>query len=183
MKQTALILIDIQNDYFPGGRMPLPDMQTAAANAARLLHAARKRGQPIFHIRHIAASAQAPFMRPGTDGSRIHTSVQPEQDEPVLQKARPNSFIGTGLETALHDAGIKHLTLCGAMSQMCVDATARAAVDLGFRVTVIADACAAAQVAHAGTTVPAHMVHAAIMAPLAASYARIAMTNDEALVA
>ncbi len=178
MKPTALVLIDIQNDYFLGGMKPLPGMETAAANAARLLHAARDRDGPVFHIRHIAASSEAPFFRPGTDGSKINDAVLPKPDETVFEKFRPNSFIGTGLEAALREDGIEHLILCGAMSQMCVDATARAAVDMGFQISVVSDACAAAVATHAGVTVPAEMVHAAIMAPLAASYGKIVMTDD-----
>lgn len=178
MKPTALILIDIQNDYFAGGRMPLPNIDAAAANAARLLQAARVQKEVIYHVRHIAGSTEAPFFRPGTKGSEIHGSVLPIAGEPVMEKSRPNSFIGTDLETTLREAGIEHLILCGAMSQMCIDATARAAVDLGFTVTVVADACAATDVTFAGTTVPANMVHAAIMAPLAASYAKVIVTDD-----
>ncbi len=178
MKPTALVLIDIQNDYFPGGMKPLPCMETAAANAARLLHLARDREGPVFHIRHIAASIEAPFFRPGTDGSEINDIVLPKPNETVLEKSRPNSFIGTGLEAALREGGIEHLILCGAMSQMCVDATARAAVDMGFQITVVSDACAAAVATHAGITVPAELVHAAIMAPLAASYGKVVMADD-----
>lgn len=178
MKPNALVLIDIQNDYFSGGMMPLTGMEAAAANAARLLRTARARREPVFHIRHIAASSEAPFFRPGTDGSKISDTVLPKPDETVFEKSRPNSFIGTGLEAALREGGIEHLTLCGAMSQMCVDATARAAVDMGFQITVVSDACAAAVATHAGVTVPAELVHAAIMAPLAASYGKIVLTND-----
>jgi nicotinamidase-related amidase len=178
MKSTALVLIDIQNDYFPGGRMPLIGMEAAAANAARLLYAARDRREPVFHVRHIATSSDAPFFRPGTDGSQINATVLSKSGETIIQKSRPNSFIGTGLETALRENGIEHLTLCGAMSQMCVDATARAAVDMGFQITIVSDACAAAAVTHAGVKVSAELVHAAIMAPLAVSYGQVVMTRD-----
>ena len=178
MKLSALILIDIQNDYFTGGLMPLPGIDAAAANAARILDATRRRQETVIHIRHIAASAEAPFFRSGTECSEINTAVRPLPGERIFEKGRPNSFIGTGLEAALREAGIEHLTLCGAMSQMCVDATARAAVDMGFEVTVIADACAAADITHSGTKVPANMVHAAIMAPLAASYAQVVLTEE-----
>ncbi|MEP4194381.1 MAG: cysteine hydrolase family protein [Aliishimia sp.] len=181
MTKTALILIDIQNDYFNGGLMPLDGMDTAAANASRLLSGARARNETLFHIRHIAGSPEAPFFRPGTVGSEIHTTVQPAPNEIVLKKNRPNSFVGTGLEAALHDAGVEHVILCGAMSQMCVDATARAAVDMGFAVTVVSDACAAASVNFAGVGVTSSQVHAAIMAPLAASYGKVVMTQDIAV--
>ena len=177
MTETALILIDIQNDYFEGGLMPLDDMNSAAANAARLLDCARTRHAPVFHIRHIAGSADAPFFRPGTTGSEIHEAVRPANGEKIFEKNRPNAFVGTGLEAALREAGIERLTICGAMSQMCVDATARAAVDLGFAVTVVEDACAAASVSFGGRIVPSKDVHAAIMAPLAASYGKV-MTTD-----
>ena len=177
MTKTALILIDIQNDYFDDGLMPLEGMNAASANAARLLAGARARKDPVFHIRHIASSAEAPFFRPGTVGSEIHESVRPGPGETIFEKNRPNSFIGTGLEDALRAAGIERLILCGAMSQMCVDATARAAVDLGFSLTVVGDACAAASVRYGGLMVPSDHVHAAIMAPLAASYGKVVTTD------
>lgn len=178
MTQTALILIDIQNDYFDGGLKPLERMDAAAANAARLLESAREQNVPIFHIRHIAASTDAPFFRPGAEGSEIHEIVQPVPGEAVIEKSRPNAFIGTNLEAALRGVGAEHLTICGAMSQMCVDATVRAAADMGFDVTVVEDACAAASVDFGGVLVSAEMVHAAIMAPLAASYGKVVRTDE-----
>lgn len=181
MTNTALILIDIQNDYFPDfseSRMPLPGMNAAAENAARLLAAARQNGTDIFHIRHVMASDDAPFFRPGSAGSKIHDSVRPLGSETVIEKGRPNSFKDTRLEALLHGRNVDRVTLCGAMSQMCVDATARAAVDMGFKVTVAQDACAAAAVEHDGVKVSAEMVHASIMAPLAASYAHVQPTHE-----
>ena len=178
MTKTALILIDIQNDYFKGGLMALDGMDAAAANAKRLLAGARARREPVFHIRHIAGSADAPFFRPGTLGSEINETVRPNSGETVFEKRRPNAFVGTGLEAALRAAQIKRIMLCGAMSQMCVDATARAATDMGFAVTVVGDACAAASVSHGGVSVPSGHVHAAIMAPLAASYGKVVTTDD-----
>lgn len=177
MTKTALILIDIQNDYFDGGLMALDGMDAAAANAARLLAGARARREPVFHVRHIAGS-DAPFFRPGTTGSEIHASVRPDRGEAVIEKNRPNSFVGTGLYAALRKAEVERVILCGAMSQMCVDATARAAADMGFAVTVVADACAAASVTYGGVSVPSEHVHAAIMAPLAASYGNVVKTDD-----
>ena len=173
MPPTALLLIDIQNDYFAGGLKPLDDMAAAAGQAAALLARARRDGWPVFHVRHVAASSEAPFFRPGTPGADIHDAVAPQAGERVVEKGRPNAFHGTDLETSLRDAGCEDVVICGAMSQMCIDATARAAVDLGFTVTVAEDACAASGVAFGATTVGAREVHAAIMAPLAASYAKV----------
>lgn len=178
MTKTALILVDIQNDYFEGGLMTLDGMDAAADNAARLLADARVRNAPLFHIRHVAGSAEAPFFRPGTVGSEIHESVRPAGGETVFEKNRPNSFVGTGLEDALRAAGVERVTICGAMSQMCVDATARAAADMGFAVTVVEDACAAASVSFGGVSVPSEQVHASIMAPLAASYGKVVGADE-----
>lgn len=181
MTSTALILIDIQNDYFTSfvnAKLPLPNMEKAAQNAAQLLSQARRDGTKIIHIRHISASTKAPFFHPGTEGSEIHASVYPDEGETVVVKGRPNSFQNTDLAAILSKAKIEALTVCGAMSQMCVDATVRAAVDRGFKVTLAHDACAAASASHEGVEVPADMVHAAIMAPLASSYARVVATKE-----
>ncbi len=181
MTTSALILIDIQNDYFPDfpdAKMSLPNMNPAAQNAARLLADARERDALIVHIQHIMASTAAPFFHPGTPGGDIHKSVTPLDAEMVVEKGRPNAFVGTKLETVLRDRNIEHLMICGAMSQMCVDATARAAVDHGFKITVAHDACAAANVTHNGVEVSADFVHAAIMAPLAASYGSVLGTSE-----
>jgi len=178
MLKTALILIDIQNDYFEGGLKPLEGMDTVAANAALLLNAYRGEGLRIFHIRHIAGSSEAPFFRPGTHGSEIHGTVQPLEGEIVFEKNRPSAFVGTALEQALREVGIDQVTLCGAMSQMCVDATARAAADKGFKVVVVEDACAAASADFRGVSVLPKQVHAAFMAPLAASYGAVLSTQE-----
>lgn len=181
MTKSALLLIDIQNDYFPsfeGSKMPLPEMDAAADKAAALLSAARETGVKVVHVKHVMTSDAAPFFHPETKGAELHDSVTPLATETVVEKARPNSFVGTKLKQLLDEEGIGHLVVCGAMSQMCVDATVRAGVDLGFRVTVAQDACAAANVTHDGVAVPSAMVHAAIMAPLAASYAEVRLASD-----
>ncbi len=180
MPTSALILIDIQNDYFPdfsSCRKPLSKMRVAADNASKMLYNARACGIKIIHVQHIAASEAAPFFRPGSKGVEINQVVLPQDNEPIIEKGKPNSFIGTTLHADLQKLGVTDITLCGAMSQMCIDATARAAGDLGYEVTIAHDACAASDVVHDGVNVPAEMVHAAIMAPLAASYARVATTE------
>ncbi len=178
MTDTALILIDIQNDYFPGGQLPVPGMEAAAAKAAQLLQQARHGGGMIVHIRHESTRPGAQFFLPGTTGADIHASVQPDGAEPVLTKSVPNSFIGTGLHDLLQAHLVRRLTLCGAMSQMCIDATARAARDLGYDVTVAADACAARPQSFGGRDVEAGDVHAAFMAALSGVYARIVTVAD-----
>jgi len=178
MTSRALILIDIQNDYFHDGSWPVHQMEAAAANAARLLDHARRSGDMIVHIRHEMESVDAPFFRPGSEGAEINVSVAPQTGEPVIVKHRPNAFVGTDLLARLTSRGVSDLTICGAMSQMCIDATTRAAVDHGFLVTVIKDACGAKEVRFGDRTVPAELVHAAFMAPLAGSYAKVRSSTD-----
>lgn len=171
--QQALLLIDIQNDYFPGGSMELVNMPDAADNAARVLDWFRTNLRPIFHIQHIAKKAGATFFLPDTEGVKINDAVAPRAGEVLVQKHFPNSFRGTLLLDRLQHLEIDHLVICGAMSHMCVDATTRAAFDHGFDCTVIADACATRNLSFQGTEVKAAQVHAAFMAALAVPYAQV----------
>jgi nicotinamidase-related amidase len=177
MTDTALILVDIQNDYFDNGNWPVAKMDTASANAARLLEHARKSGQMVVHVHHEIPSDGAPFFRPGTDGARIHASVAPQKGEPTILKHHPNSFRETGLLALLQDSRIRNVTICGAMSQMCIDATTRAAADFGFDVTVAEDACGAKETSFGNTQVDAEHVHATIMGALDGTYARVMKTE------
>src|SRR4051794_17796684 len=133
----ALLIIDIQSDYFAGGAFPLVGPDAAAANAARLLESFRDAGAPVVHLQHVWDAPEATFMRPGTDGVEIHPGVAPADGETVIRKAAPNGFVGTGLERELRGHGVEELVVAGMMSSMCVDATVRAAVDLGFTATVV----------------------------------------------
>ena len=169
----GLILVDIQNDYFPGGAMELVGMPRATERAAVALAAFRDEGLAVFHIQHLAAQPGATFFLPGTPGAETHPAVAPREGEAVVQKHFPNSFRGTSLLDRLRERDVTDLTLCGAMSHMCIDATTRAAFDLGLRCTVLADACATRDLAFGGVTVPAAQVHAAFMAALASVYAKV----------
>ena len=176
--QRALVIVDIQNDYFSGGANPLDGPEDAAANAARLLRQFRESGEQVVHLQHVWDEPDATFMRPGTPGVEIHDTVTPEGDEPVLEKAFPNGFVGTSLEADLRAAGAEELVVCGMMTSMCVDATARAAADLGFTVTVAHDACATMPLSFGGVDVAAPSVHAAFLAALADGYASVVPTDD-----
>ena len=171
--KSGLVLVDIQNDYFPGGNMELDAMQSAADAASQVLGAFRDRNDPVFHIQHVSIRPGATFFVPGTEGIETHTSVAPMDGEPVIQKNFPNSFRDTGLLEILRDAALEHLVICGAMSHMCIDATARAAFDHGFSCTVVSDACATRDLQFEGKTVAAKDVHAAFMAALSVPYATI----------
>lgn len=167
MAKRAVIAIDIQNDYFPGGKWPLVGADAAVDQAAKLLAGARKAGDLVVHIRHEFPTTEAPFFVPGTEGVQTHAKVRPAAGEPVVVKSEVNSFHKTNLKQVLDDNGIDEVVICGSMSHMCVDAATRAALDFGYPVTVIHDACATHDQEFNGATVPAAQTHTAFMAALA----------------
>lgn len=175
---AALVLIDIQNDYFPGGRWPLVGIEAAAANAARLLEAARAAGDLVVHVRHEFAGPEAPFFAPGSAGAEINPVVAPREGEAVVLKNQVNAFRDTGLEELLDRNGVEDLTIAGAMSHMCIDAATRAASDLGYRVRLAHDAAATCDQAFGGVVVPAAQTHAAFMAALGFAYAELRSTDE-----
>lgn len=174
---TALILIDIQKDYFPGGRMELVGSVEAAGAAARLLAEFRKASWPVFHIQHISTQPTPTFFVPGTAGIEIHPSVTPLPDEPVVTKHYPNSFRETDLLERIRRAEVNSILFCGMMTSMCVDATVRAAFDLGFTCTIAQDACATLDLTFNGETILARQVHGSFLAALGAVYANIRTTD------
>ncbi|MHC5350406.1 cysteine hydrolase family protein [Metapseudomonas furukawaii] len=178
MSKQALVVVDIQNDYFPGGLWTLTGADAAADNAARLIADARRRGELVVHIRHEFPTQDAPFFRPGSEGAQLHPKVANLADEPVVLKHYINSFRETELKAVLDRHGIERLTVVGNMSHMCVDGITRAAVDFGYPVTVIHDACATLDLEFNGTRVPAAQVHAAFMAALSFGYAQVVSTEQ-----
>ncbi len=176
MAERTLVVIDIQNDYFPGGKMELEGADAAAANAAKAIAQFRKRNLPVVHVRHLSTRPGATFFLPGTKGAEIHAAVQPREGETVIEKNFPNSFRDTNLQGALGDA--KELVVAGMMTHMCVDASVRHAADLGYKVTLLGDACATRTQTFGGESVPARQVHAAFLAALNGFYAKVIATHE-----
>jgi len=177
MPQTALIIVDIQNDYFPGGAFELEGADAAAKKAAEALAAFRANKLPVIHIRHENLSPEAGFFLPGTKGAEIHPATAPLDGETVLAKHYPNSFRETGLEQELRKLDVRKVVVIGMMTLLCIDATVRAACDLGFEVVVLHDACAARALEFNGAVVPAAQVHAAFLAALRLFYAEVVATD------
>ncbi|MHC2998259.1 cysteine hydrolase family protein [Microbacterium sp. HJ5] len=174
----VLVIVDIQRDYFPGGAYPLVGADAAAERAAVLLADQRTTGGTVIHVRHESHDPGAGMLVPGTPGGEIDARVAPAAGETVVAKTSANSFLETPLHELLTGAGASEVVVIGMQSSMCVDATVRAASDLGFDVTVAADACAAPDLEFRGTRIGGADVHAAFMAALAAAYARV-VTVDE----
>ncbi|MGM0900584.1 MAG: cysteine hydrolase family protein [Bacillota bacterium] len=176
---TALIIVDIQNDYFPKGKMELSNPDKAAANAAKVLDWFRQNNKDhIFHVQHIAGSPEVGFFLPDTEGAEIHETVRPLENENIIVKNFPNSFLKTDLESKLRDKGVTKVVVVGMMTHMCIDATVRAAVDLGFETTLIEDACATLDLSYQEKKVPAEQVHYAFVGALKGMYANVISTED-----
>ena len=169
----GLVIVDIQNDYFPGGASPLHEPERAADQAALLLAGFRRAGLPVFHLKHVSDEPGATFMVPGTAGIEIEARVAPATGEQVIEKHHPNGFLDTALRAQLAGAGVDRPVICGMMTAMCVDATVRAAVDLGLEAVVAHDACATRELEFGGVRVPAPAVHAAFLAALGDGYAEL----------
>ena len=176
--KTALILVDIQNDYFPGGRMELSGMHAAGETVKALLSFFRDNNWPTVHIQHISAQKGATFFLPDTDGVKIHESITPLDQDTIIQKHFPNSFRETDLYDHLTGAGVKNLVIGGAMSHMCIDATTRAAADLAFSCVVVHDACATRDLEFEGQNIPAKDVHGSFMSALGMAYAKVLGYED-----
>ncbi|MHB1324922.1 MAG: cysteine hydrolase family protein [Thermoleophilia bacterium] len=178
---SALLLIDIQNDYFPTGKMELEGAIEAAEKGAQLLTSFRAAKLDVIHIQHIATRPDAPFFLPNTTGVEFHRLVAPVPSEAVFVKAFPNSFRETELLEHLKRQKITKLTVAGMMTQRCIDTTVRAAFDLGFIVELVHDACATRSLSFNGVSVPAMHVQAAFMSALSVGFAKVIGTEEACL--
>ena len=176
--KNCLLLVDLQNDYFPGGNMELVGITEATANAQILLDKFRNTGSPVIHIQHISVQPGATFFLPETDGAKINQMFAPKMDEIVVVKNFPNGFRGTTLLEILKKENPDNLVICGAMSHMCIDATTRAAFDLGFNCIVAEDACATKELFFKGKAIKASEVHASFMAALSVPYAKVISSRE-----
>jgi nicotinamidase-related amidase len=175
---SALLIIDIQNDYFPGGAMALHGPEAASAQAAKLLAAFRERGRPVIHMQHISTRPGATFFIPNTKGAEIHESVRPAAGETVFRKNYPNSFRETPLLDHLRRANVAQLVIAGMMTHMCVDTTTRAAADLGFTCSLAHDACATRALAFGGVQVTPEQVQVSYLAGLNGLFAKVMPAAD-----
>ena len=164
--RTALLLIDIQDFYFPGGRSALSNPEEASLNAKKLLNHFREKNLLVVHVRHNAKT-----------GAEINENVTPLDSEKVISKNSVNSFKDTDLLDYLKQNEIKKLVICGMMTHMCVEAAVRAAADYGFEVTLIQDACATRTLKFGDKEIPAEAVHDSTLASLSGYYAKV--TNTE----
>ena len=165
-QKTALLIVDIQEFYFPGGRMQLVNPELAGMNAGLLLDHFRMNGLPVYHVRH--------NFEPGGD---IHPYVKPRENEPVISKDQVNAFNGTGLLEIMQADSVQQLVICGMQTHMCLEAAVRAAHDLGFTCLVASDACATRALQYEEHIISANNVHYSTLNTLQGTYARVLSTD------
>ena len=165
-KNYALLIIDVQNFYFPGGRSELVDPVPAAEKAAVAAAHARAQNQPVIYIQHKSSA-----------GMEINDIVKPQPGDAVFVKTEVNSFLNTGLEDHLKQLGVDTLVICGMQTQMCVEAAVRAAHDLGYEVILLHDACASRNLKFGDREVTAAEVHASTLAAMK-SYSEVISVEE-----
>ena len=157
MSKRALIVIDVQNEYFPGGAWALPDAEKALPNILRLIGRARDAGDPVVFIQHVAPETSPVFAK-GSPGGQLHSQLPVVEGDRTFQKAHPSSFQETGLQDWLQGAGMESVDVCGFMTQMCCDTTTREAYEKGYTVRLFSDACAAKEVTFQDSVIPHDVV-------------------------
>ncbi len=170
--REALLIIDVQNDYFPGGKNELVHAYEAEKRIQGLIAESRAIGRPIIYIQHFNPPDDDFFLE-GTEGAEISERIRPEKGDKIIVKRYPNSFLGTELDAYLESLQADTLIICGMMTHMCVDTTVRAAMDYGYQVKLAADACATMDLKLNGEVIPAETVHKAFIAALDGVFATI----------
>lgn len=166
-EETALIIIDIQYFYFPGGSVPLFEPEKASEKASQVLNEFRNKDMLVIHVKHNAKS-----------GADIYPDVVPLEGEKVISKNEANSFNGTDLLSFLKENKIKNLIIAGMQTHMCVEAATRAGYDLGFKCLVVEDACTTRDIKYGDKIVPAEEVHFSTLSSLSGYYAKITTTDE-----
>ncbi len=165
-QKTALLIVDVQEFYFPGGRLQLENSEVAGMNAGLLLDHFRKNEMLVYHVRH--------NFEPG---GNIHPYVKPLESEPVISKDEVNAFSGTGLFEMLRRDSVDQLVICGMQTHMCVEAAVRAAHDFGFTCLLASDACATRSLQYEEHIIPARSVHYSTLNTIQGTYARVITTD------
>jgi nicotinamidase-related amidase len=177
LSQAAVVVIDAQREYVDG-LLALPAVKPALDEIGHLLARARAAGTPIIHIAHQGREG-GPFA-PGSPGADIAFPADPAPGEAVLHKRLPNAFASTDLADRLVALKRPEIVLVGFMTHMCVEATARAAIDVGLKATVVASATATRDLPDplTGAVVPAAEVQRNALAALADRFATVVANVD-----
>ena len=165
--KRALIIVDVQEFYFPDGFSPLVEPEKASEKAGVILNDFRDKDELVVHVKHATKK-----------DSLIHEDVFPIKGEKVITKHFANSYKETDLLEFLQQNDITEVVVCGMMTHMCVEATARASADFGFKVIVVDDACATKDIVYENDTVKAADVHLSTLGSIDRYYGKVMTTKE-----
>lgn len=166
---AALLIIDVQNDYFPGGALPLWNAEATLDAVVNAIDSARARGEAVVLVQHVAASADSPLFQAGTTGVGIHARIlAAAPDAPVIVKQYADSFHQTRLSGVLADLGVTRLRIAGMMTQNCVVFTALSPAADRYEISVLSDC----------TTTTDRTIHGFALHALHALTTRVAVRPD-----
>lgn len=141
--EKALIVIDVQNDYFPGGKLPLWNAEETLGHIVNAISDAGKQGIDVILVKHIADKSKGSgFFIPGTTGADIHPDIlKAAPDAPVVVKHRADAFNGTNLNAVLDKSGIEEILICGMQTQNCVGLSAISKNATPYKPAILSDCC------------------------------------------
>lgn len=176
MHDPALLIVDVQKGL-ADPRQGVRNNPDAELNIARLLAYWRQHNLPIIHVQHCSLEPHS-LLRPEMPGHEIQDAVRPLDGEQLFKKTVHSAFIGTGLQDYLHQQGIQSLVVVGLTTDHCVSTTTRMAADLGFKVTLVADATAAFERAgRNGTYYTGEDIHTINLVSLDREFCRVTDTE------
>lgn len=175
--QQALLVIDVQNEYFTG-RLPVTFPENSLENILKAMDHAARVGMPVVVIQHTAPSKDSPTFRKGSEGWKLHPEVQKRKRDVLIEKNLPGSFTGTELEKWLLEQGVERVAICGYMTQICCDTTARQAFHLGLQVDFLSDATGTLSIQNSAGAISDCDLHRAVLVTMAMKFARVVGTEE-----
>jgi nicotinamidase-related amidase len=175
--KRALLVIDVQNEYF-NGKLPITYPENSFQNIIRAMDSANKTGIPIILIQHTNPGEDAVTFKKGTDECDIHDEISKRDHQIIIEKNLPGSFTGTELESCLRKNSVDTLVICGYMSQMCCDTTARQAMHLGFEVEFLSDATGTLDITNSAGEISAQELHKAILVTQNMKFSEVKTTDE-----
>lgn len=175
--KRALLVIDVQNEYFKG-KLPVTHPKDSFQNILKAIDSANKMEIPVILVQHSNLDKDAATFKIGTDEHDIHEEVLKRDFDKIIEKNLPGSFTGTGLKPYLNENNIETVAICGYMTQMCCDTTARQAMHLGFNVEFLSDATGTLDIFNSAGKINAEELHKAILVTQAMRFSKVITTSE-----
>ncbi len=174
--KRALLVIDVQNEYFTG-KLPVCYPADTLPNVLAAIDAAKEAGIPVVIVQHTMTSPGASAFVKGSDGWELHDALKGIEADHYVEKHLPSSFVGTDLQAWLDGNGIDTVVISGYMTQFCCDTTAKYAMHLGYNVEFLSDATATLGFENEAGRVSAEELHRAILVQQAARFSHVLPTE------